>query len=191
LLTALAEFPVNLDCPDPRPDLAFEKSKFCDEHLLVNVLSSTLLALAVLSSAACVSPTTADVLPMRTIAKGAFSGIQEPKQEVIQDSAAWERAKTQLTAGVKGGQNMPEVDFTKEMVILVTLGRKNTGGYSIQVTKVESIGDKLRITVARTSPPPGAMAILALTAPFEAVAVPKSGLTPEFVEGKAPEKPKG
>jgi len=121
--------------------------------------------------------------PIRTIAKGAISGIQEPTQELIKDQAAWEKTWTRHATRVL--EKRPEVDFSKEMVILVALGRKNTGGYTIEVTKVEPVGDKLQITVRRKSPTPGAMTVQMVTAPFQMVAVPQSDLAPEFVEAKA------
>jgi PrcB C-terminal len=148
----------------------------------MNVIQPVLLGLTAMLLVGCASNAWAEPLPIRTLVKGAFSGIQEPKQEVIRDKATWEKTWAKHSASSKSAGKMPEVDFSKEMVIFVTMGRKNTGGYSIQVTKVEPMGDKLRITVSRTAPPAGAMTIQALTAPFQIVAVPKSDLSPKFVE---------
>ena len=134
----------------------------------------------------CVAPGPAGA-PIRNLAKGAFSGIQEPKQEVIKDKATWQGIWTQHA---KAGEKIPEADFTKEMVLLVTMGQQRTGGYAIEIVRVELAGDRLRISVKRTSPPPDAMTIQALTAPFQIVAVAKSDLKPEFVEVKAVERNK-
>ena len=71
------------------------------------------------------------------------------------------------------------------MVIFVAMGRQRTGGYSIEVANVEVVDQKLKISFKRKSPPPGAMATMALTAPFHIVAVPKSDLKAEFVEAKS------
>jgi hypothetical protein len=146
----------------------------------MNLFHLSLGTLAILALA-CVDSLSAAGLPMRTLAKGAFSGIQESRQEVIRDEAAWQRFWAQHSTSSRTGGPVPPVDFTKEMVIAVTLGRRTTGGYSIQLTNVEPQQDTLRIMVRRTAPPPGAMAIQALTAPFHFVAVPKSDLKPEFV----------
>jgi hypothetical protein len=150
-----------------------------DMNSLLQPLSVSLTAAVLLG---CLSSVRADSLPLRVLAKGAFSGIQEPSQQVIKDKSALEMAWAKHSSGGRGTGKLPEVDFTKEMVILVAMGRKNTGGYAIQVTKVEPVGDKLQISVQRTSPKPGSMAIQALTSPFQVVAVPKSDLTPEFVD---------
>ena len=61
---------------------------------------------------------------------------------------------------------------------------KRTGGYTIESVRVEPSEKSLRIFVKQTSPPPGALTIQALTAPFHFIAVPKSDLKAEFVDAK-------
>ena len=141
--------------------------------LLVSILSLCLVS--------CLGATPAQNQGFRAIAKGAFGGLQEPTQQVIKDKAAWEKLWAKHAAGLKTVEKPPEIDFSKEMVVVVAMGRQNTGGYRIQITHVEPVAGKLRISVLKTTPPPGGMAIQVLTAPFEMVAVPKSDLPPEFV----------
>ncbi len=138
----------------------------------------------------CLAPGGADSFPMRALAKGAFSALLEPKEEVIKDKAQWEKVWAKHITSTKTSEKAPEVDFAKEMVIAVALGRRSTGGYKVDVTKVEEASGKLRIVVTKSSPPPGAMAIQALTAPFCFVAIPKSDLPPEFVDVSTPPKGK-
>jgi hypothetical protein len=157
----------------------------------MNLLQPVFFSVAALLLLAFVNPGSAESLPIRTLAKGAFSAIQEPGQEVIKDKDTWERVWSRHAAGGKPAAPLPKVDFSKEIVVVVTMGRKNTGGYSVQVTRVEPVANKLRISVQKASPPPGGMAIQALTSPFHMIAVPKSDLAPEFVETAGPEKKKG
>jgi hypothetical protein len=132
----------------------------------------------------CVSPSAAAQLPIRTLAKGSFSAIQEPKTELIKDQASWEKVWQKHSASSKPAPEVPKVDFSKEMVVLVTMGRKNSGGYSIEVAGAEKAADKLKVTLNKKTPERGSMTIQALTAPFHFVAVPKSDLKTEFVETK-------
>ena len=74
------------------------------------------------------------------------------------------------------------------MVIVVTMGTKRTGGYSIEIVGAGPAGKKLKVSVKQTSPAPGAMTIQALTAPFHFVAVPRNELEPEFVEAAPAQK---
>ena len=122
--------------------------------------------------------------PLRTLSKGAFSGISEAKQEIIKDQEAWEKFWAKHNVAMKPSAQLPKVDFSKEMVIAVTLGKKTSGGYSIEIMAVEPTASALKIFIKRTSPAPGAIVITALTAPFHFVAVPKSDLKPQFADAK-------
>ncbi len=120
----------------------------------------------------------------RVVSKGAVSGIREPRQTVIKDQTEWEKFWTLHQPGQGTNRKPPVVDFTKEIIIALTLGQQRTGGYAIAVTGVEAAGDRLRISVKRSAPKPGMMVTQALTAPFCIVAAPRSELKPEFLETK-------
>lgn len=124
---------------------------------------------------------------MRTLAKGAFSGITEATQRIIKDRETWGQLWARHSGFRSPPEPIPAVNFDKEMVIVVTLGRQRTGGYAIEITRVQADGKHLKIFVKRSAPPPGAMTIQALTAPFLMVAIPRSGLPPEFVATKPDE----
>ena len=130
----------------------------------------------------CVAADGAQTLPIRSLKKGAFSGIREAKQEVVKSADAWEKLWKQHASAAGESDKIPAVDFSKEMVVLATMGTKRTGGYTIEIVGVEAKDKTLRISIKKSSPPPDAMTIQALTAPFHFVAVPKSSLKPEFVE---------
>jgi hypothetical protein len=124
------------------------------------------------------------VLPIRSLAKGALSGIRDAKREVIRDAGHWEKLWKEHAVSAGARAKIPAVDFSKEMVIVATMGGKRTGGYSIEIARIEPAHKELKILVRESAPPPGAMTIQALTAPFHIVAVPRSDLKPEFVTAK-------
>ena len=138
----------------------------------------------------CLTAGAVEKIAMRSLAKGAFSGVTDAKRELIKDRTAWEKFLSAHGANAKPAPQLPAIAFSKEMVIAVTMGRKNSGGYAIEITGVEATANRLKITVKRTSPASGAIVITALTAPFHFVAVPKSDLRPEFVDAPAAEKAK-
>ena len=147
---------------------------------IVNVVSA-IGALLALGLFAGVTANGEDSKTIRTIAKGAFSGIQEPRQEVITDRKNWEQFWSKHSRLTKPAAPLPEIDFAKQMVVAVTMGMKRTGGYSVEIMSVTPGDGKLRITIKQGSPPPGAITIQSLTAPFHFVAAPKSDLKPEFI----------
>ena len=149
----------------------------------MNVIQTVGIGLALACLLNCAAATEAQPLPIRSLKKGAFSGVREAKQEVVRSAGAWEKLwKQHATAG--DSDKIPAVDFSKEMVVVATMGTKRTGGYSIEIVGVETKDKALKISVKKSSPPPDAMTIQALTAPFHFVAVPKSELKPEFLEAK-------
>src|SRR5439155_7392114 len=119
-----------------------------------------------LTVVACAAVDVARAFPIRNVAKGAFSGIADAKQEVIKGKAEWEKLWSQHSVNTRGENKVPQIDFTKEMVIFVAMGRQRTGGYSIEIVHVDVIDQKLKISLKRKTPPSGAMATMALTAPF-------------------------
>ncbi len=150
-------------------------------HLLLASFLATLLA-------ACVTVGQAEPVPFRTLAKGSFSGIQEPKEELVKDKSKWEELWALHAKTIKPAPTPPEVDFSKEMVVFVTMGRQRTGGYKIEISRIETSQDTLKIYVTRTTPRPGGMAIQSLTAPFYIVAIPKSDLRAKFIDVSPSEK---
>jgi PrcB C-terminal len=143
------------------------------QRLTVYILFSSML-----DSGAANAPST---LPVRSLARGVFSGVAEARREVIRDPASWEKLWKEHATSEKSAEIIPAVDFANEMVIAVTMGDRRTGGYSVEIERVEPAEKSLKIFVKQTAPRPGTMTIQTLTAPFHFVAVPKSDLKPEFV----------
>jgi hypothetical protein len=124
---------------------------------------------------------TDSAVPIRTLAKGAFSAHLSMTNAIFRDDTSWKKFWNQHTSKITPAEPAPAVDFSKEMVIAVTQGQQRTGGYSIEIKRAEIKEKNLQITVERKSPPKGAMTIQSLTAPFHYVAIPRSELKVTFV----------
>ena len=148
----------------------------------MNIIHTVGIGLSLACLLHCLAADGAHTSPSRSLKKGAFSGIHEPRQEVVKNADAWQKVWKQHVTATGESDKIPAVDFSKEMVVVATMGTKRSGGYSIEIVDVDAKGKTLKISVKKTSPPPDAMTIQALTAPFHFVAVPKSKLNPEFVE---------
>jgi hypothetical protein len=130
---------------------------------------TTVLACLTLGLTAC--PATLPVegpQPLLVLAAETYSLAKEPRREVIRDAAAWQKAWDQVQ---DQRRLAPPLDFEKQMVLLVALGERRTGGHAIEVARAEIIEGKLIVHVRETRPQPGALTTMALTAPFQAVAV--------------------
>ncbi len=62
-------------------------------------------------------------------------------------------------------------DITNSNFVLLNMGEKTSGGYSIEVVKVEELTDKIVITVKENSPKAGEMVTTALTNPYSVVKI--------------------
>ncbi|MDN3672693.1 protease complex subunit PrcB family protein [Flavobacterium branchiarum] len=72
-------------------------------------------------------------------------------------------------ASLKGKIN--EDDIAKSNFIILNMGEKNTGGYSIGVEKVEETATNIVITVKETAPAPDGMVMQVITYPYAVVKI--------------------
>ena len=113
----------------------------------------------------------------RTIDKGDQSNVDDARQVVVQDAAAWRRLWLQHSPD----RPMPAVDFARETVVAVFMGSRNTAGYSVTIQSVTEGGGALVVKYRETRPAPGGVTAQVLTFPYHIVAVPKaSGTTATF-----------
>src|SRR5215510_9631615 len=104
-------------------------------------VASFLLLLA--SCTACA--TIAATVPFATLAKGLASGVDQPTQIVIRSqndwAALWSRhIRTQIAPPPP-----PSVDFSRDMVLALFMGQRPTGGYAIEVTRIERTDQVLSV----------------------------------------------
>lgn len=88
--------------------------------------------------------------------------IVNSSEELNQLEAELNRQRFNYQPSWKG-----KVDFTKEKVVFISLGRKSTAGYSIQLVGETAIvsGDTATIQVATQKPKPGMMLAQVMTYP--------------------------
>ena len=66
---------------------------------------------------------------------------------------------------------MKQADITNSNYVILNMGEKNTGGYSIGVEKVEETDKNIIITVKENSPAPDAMTMQVITYPYTVVKI--------------------
>jgi hypothetical protein len=106
----------------------------------------------------------------RTIDKGMHSSIGAPREVVIRTlaeyNAFWKEHRNESTVAA--------VDFSKEMVVGVFMGRQPTAGYSITIVSASEVAGVLTIHYRTSSPPRDAMTAQVMTVPYHLVAIPQS-----------------
>ncbi len=115
----------------------------------------------------------------------AISGIMDRRRLVIRTQQDWESFWAEFAANASPLPPAPAIDFDQQMVIAATMGRRNTGGFTISIEGIFEDGDRLITRVLETAPGPGCLTIQVITAPATAVVLDATDATVEFVEGNA------
>jgi len=110
------------------------------------------------------TPVDGEELPILRQSHGTHCHEARALQLVIRDTATL--AKIPLTDVA--------VDFSSEMLLIVTLGRVTSDQYSVNIDRVWREGPRLRVATTVSSPPPGVPTVMA--SPYCIAVVPKCDL---------------
>ncbi len=141
----------------------------------------------------CVSPVSGHKLSWRTLSRGLTSGLGQPRRDVVRGEVEFLKLWAEHAADVNRPALPPVVDFEKEMVVVVAMGNRPTGGYLTEVVDVELKGRTLKVLVAERAPTPGVIQVQRETQPFQFVVLPAVSGRVEFrtVHEAAKQAPKG
>ena len=95
----------------------------------------------------------------------------------IEDPDQFEKTYTRLTRHTIGAQQnlSSQIDFSREGILIVTMGQKPTGGYGLELKRESAVisDDTAVLTVSWIEPPKGAILPQIITSPCLAVILPK------------------
>ncbi|MBF0251073.1 MAG: protease complex subunit PrcB family protein [Alphaproteobacteria bacterium] len=104
---------------------------------------------------------TAQTLPPGTQAQGELAGPGKAEVFAIRTADEWSR----FLAAQRLNWNV-QVNWTRDMVVGVFLGVRNTGGYKVEITDVQNNGLVNHVTYTEIPPGAGAMVTQAMTNPY-------------------------
>jgi len=107
---------------------------------------------------------------LKVLAEGFHSSVTNPFIAVVRDAETY----SELT---RLDNNLPKLDeefFKSNIVVAAFLGERNTGGYSVEITR-EANGDT---RISEKAPGKGVMVPQMVTSPFKLVSVPVGGAPP-------------
>jgi len=120
-------------------------------------------------------------LKFSTISKGDSSGVKDEVFKVFSSNATWETFWTSHTSGSYPVRAAPKIDFGRNFVIAAFRGTFRSGGYGVEITKVQETRDSLVVYVETRDPRPGSTVAMALTQPFHLVRCERSSKPVKFV----------
>ncbi len=107
--------------------------------------------------------------PMTTIAKGTDSAVESPRQVTARTQAEW----TALWREHARERPLPDVDFTRDMVVGVFLGTRPTAGFGVEIVGTRQDHGSLVVEYRETRPGRDRMTAQIITAPYHLVAIPR------------------
>ena len=111
-------------------------------------------------------------VPFRTVANGDGSSGTSAKRQSV--TIRGERRWSNLWDVLGEGGRLPEVDFSKHMLIAVTQGRQRSGGHQIRVERIERTGTGWLVKLVERAPGRGCVVTGVITNPYHVVRVPRS-----------------
>lgn len=142
-----------------------------------------LYLLLLLSVAACTSTDAGAQearVPFETIVQGSYAGRTGAGEIVVEDEDDLVRVWRQSSSAEEEDRLPPQVDFRSEVVVALFMGRRNTGGYSIEVEEVIADGRRVTVIYRERSPGAGEMVTQALTSPYHLVRFQRTGMDIRF-----------
>lgn len=137
------------------------------------IIRLSLLFLVVTLNAACQPPSTPPRSPARLEIvqqwSGQHGGTTTAGTRVLRTTDEWNAFWQQA------GREQPTMpDFTRHMVVVISLGEKRTGGFAAEAIGVREENGRVVVQYRESSPQPGMMVTQALTSPWTAVLILRS-----------------
>ena len=108
------------------------------------------------------------------------SGIAEQERIVVRDSTTWARLWPRIGGTHRPRAMLPAVTFATEMLVVVSMGTRSSGGYIIAIDSVAVANDTLHVVVREQSPGPRCGTPAMLSAPVALARVERSALPVRF-----------
>ena len=113
-------------------------------------------------------------IKFEVIKEGPISGFTDEKMMVINNNDDYQKIMTIVYYNLDQMPIIPEVDFTKSILILTAMGTKNTGGYTIGIDNISKSGSKVTVNLTETSPGKNCVNTESITSPYQIVKIKKT-----------------
>lgn len=111
-----------------------------------------------------------------------YSGLDKPDRIVIRDQVTWQIVWKDVWRGFSEVPPLPDVDFSRQMILVAALGAHSTGGYGIMIDGAnEGANGGISVTI-RSISPLNCLVTEAFTQPVDIARLPLRSGRVEFTE---------
>lgn len=121
-----------------------------------------LFVAVLMSMTSCKSTKTIPMQDLDRLSGSSYSEFNQTEQTIIKDNTALESVYNRIATR----EAMPRINWDKQQVVLLALGQRNTGGFSIDISEVVKTKKDITVYYHTSGPKEGDMVTQALTAPY-------------------------
>lgn len=108
------------------------------------------------------------------LAAGSNSGFESATKKVITDQDEFTHVWEEAYRNFLNRPKPPKVDFNEYQIVLVAMGMKTSGGYSIKIESINNTSGNYLVNVLETSPGKSCVTTEVVTFPFQLIQVKKA-----------------
>jgi hypothetical protein len=169
----------------PRTFCADDKSRALFDTILLNLDKADLGLAGHKVEPVSFLPSAGTPIAFETVASDSHSGVAQPRTVVVKDAAAFGKLWAEHGKYRVPPPDLPQVDFSRQMVLAVFAGALPNGCHAMGITRVGSAGDRIVVEYAERELATFAVCTQALVEPMQMVVVERSDAPVEFVKAKA------
>ncbi len=113
-----------------------------------------------------------DTITFETLAEDFYGGMTDSKFIVIKEETTLNEIYKLINKSKSPGIKIPIINFEKETVLVLFLGEKSSGGYSISVEQILDENEKVTVKYKVTLPKLGEMVTTVMTQPYCIIKIP-------------------
>jgi hypothetical protein len=110
------------------------------------------------------------------------SGITRRDRIIVRDGAAWNALWPELLGSHSPVPVAPAADFSRETIVVASMGQRSSGGYSVTIDSAGVAGDTVVLAVTERSPGRTCGTTAALSSPIALARVMRPRAVIRFVE---------
>lgn len=130
-------------------------------------------------AACCSSPPEVPV-EAKTLIAGDHSAIDAAGTEVLGTREEWLAWWSRHRAGGFAEDAPPEIDWSRDIAVAVTLGMRPSLGYGVELASAEREAGAVHLVFRERTPDPGMLQATVVTHPFLVVVLPRSEVRAEL-----------